>query len=574
MGESILRRMEKDVERFELNWNGIEGGITQRTTINISFLCSIVTDVCHRKEFPSCIPRRWVTRFLRPELHLINPELQLGFHKSMNDSACTFYGWFMSGPVPPRLLATNPMCSSLIFHRSTKIMSQVVSDSDTISLSGGLFDIALASDLDGLSDTEVQEELGKLSTNEQHGSDGSSGEEDNVNVTIKEGIRPSHEVTTIPPRVASVLVVPESTKRTISNLLPRSDRVSNDSARSTPGEVGARKNVRNRNGSTKKKVKNSFNSEPPGSIVSMLSRVRVSSTSSNGGEEGRPTTPKRNRSPGMVLTETHTQPAKLARTVAPTPTPRATVENPITSQSYSDVAKKTLNLKVCLADRPPLGSDLNKIKKFLNDKIEESIISQSFVPIFARDCFVGRDGFYTPCSNFSCAEWLMNTVGTNIPDVDSKIIVLPHDSTVPVVASNNLVRVVVHVPTRKPNDFILNAMARLNNNLDTGKWRINNRRFKGATKSTLYMRMDKDSYQTIVNQGNVINWILGQVDIMKEIRSKPKHGKVSSEGVQPTAIRNPVAGIQTSTPTSSEGMDVDHTAGLTPEEGSGLTGGC
>lgn len=82
--------------------------------------------------------------------------------------------------------------------------------SEGSSLYGDLVDIALGSDLDGLTDREINEEL-----EEQSDSD------DGINVTIKEGIKPNlgsdQAVTT--PKLASEIVVPNSTKRTLKHLL-------------------------------------------------------------------------------------------------------------------------------------------------------------------------------------------------------------------------------------------------------------------------------------------------------------------------------------------------------------------
>lgn len=57
-------------------------------------------------------------------------------------------------------------------------MNNKVSDCDTISMDGNLFDVALGSDQDGLMDNEIITEIGGL-----------TDEDDNVNVTIRETAR-------------------------------------------------------------------------------------------------------------------------------------------------------------------------------------------------------------------------------------------------------------------------------------------------------------------------------------------------------------------------------------------------
>lgn len=176
---------------------------------------------------------------------------------------------------------------------------------------------------------------------------------------------------------------------------------------------------------------------------------------------------------------------------------------PTDTQTYKDVASKSLNLKVCLADRQPAGKELIFIREFLTEKIEEAVSERGFIPIF-RNNVIGKDGVY-----LSCSDWLRNITKLVLPKVDAKIMVIPQDQTVNYNVAPNLVRTVLCLPSKKPNDFILNALAQLNPNIITEKWRIASRRFKGAVKTLLFMRMDRDSFAIIKNQNFKINWILG-----------------------------------------------------------------
>lgn len=73
------------------------------------------------------------------------------------------------------------------------------------------------------------------------------------------------------------------------------------------------------------------------------------------------------------------------------------------------------------------------------------------------------------------------------------------------------IEMVMCMPSRKENSFILDTMAKFNKHLNTEKWRIASRRHIGATKLTLFIRMDIDSFEMITTQNNKINWILSQV---------------------------------------------------------------
>lgn len=189
------------------------------------------------------------------------------------------------------------------------------------------------------------------------------------------------------------------------------------------------------------------------------------------------------------------------------------------------VVRRTLNLKICIAQRPPAGKDLQYIKQFLRDKIEESLENgASFIPIFKNVCKIGQDGVYVFCSDFQCAEWTTNIVREGIPSVDGHLTVLPQDT--PLIFRPELVgvRTVSCIPTKQPKEKILNNLA----SLDTQGWDIKRIRPKGSS-SMVYMRMDNRSFDTIQSQEGKINWILGPINVkLEEHRAKLKPPNATS----------------------------------------------
>lgn len=498
---------------------------------------------------------------------------------------CTYPPTCFGVPEPglPGFQITNPFHSLNCF-RSTMERRNSES-SDTISLNGNLFDLAMGRDLDGLTDNELKEEVDLL-----------SDEDDGINVTIKEIVKPSHSVAQTPLAVASVLVVPEATKKSLANLIPGKHR--QPVVDSKPTHESGSTNKRNRAGSVKRRSKNERAIGGPSSLVSMLSKVTVSGD----GKAKVSSTPKRNRSPGEALIVNQQQPIKIPKTaIAPTQPPStaarggarvtASEANRIGAttiaqgssepnqrqETYSEVTAKTLDLKVVLSDRAPAGRDLIGVKKFLSDKIEDSVSNKSFLPIFKK-CYVGKDGVYAFCSDFACAQWLVNVIKLGVPGIDSKLAVIPHDVPVKLAEVKDMVRVVVTLPSRKTNEFILTAFAGYNKDLNTEDWRIRKRRNKGASKTTLFMRMDRASFEQLTKRNGEINWILGTVRVVIEKRrSKPSNGSVSPVGNQPAVLGNPVPSKRPkSKPSPYTGvMEVDQVVpGLTLEEGSGTLGKC
>lgn len=123
--------------------------------------------------------------------------------------------------------------------------------------------------------------------------------------------------------------------------------------------------------------------------------------------------------------------------------------------------------------------------------------------------FIGTDGLYLNCVNFSSPEWVINTINLANEFTESKLVV----------------RAMTTIPTRKEIPDIFKAIAYLNKNLKIEKWRITWKRFWGAAKYIIYMRMDKQSFETIAKQGLCINWLLGTIKLTLE-----RHGKKSKVG--------------------------------------------
>lgn len=431
--------------------------------------------------------------------------------------------------------------------RSLFVMSNVPSDSDTISMDGKLYDLAIGSDLDGLTDNEIRTELDIISDEE---------EEDNINVTIKEGIKPNWAE--IPPRLASVVVIPGSNKRVVKDLIPLS-RKESPSTPNREHNPQIQKN-KNRNGSAKRRSSSKsakYSSNVAGSLITMLSRTSVSE------QPPAPpsSTPKRIRSPGTYLAEENSKPAKIFKArVNPTQpqqlNDQTSPPSDVLHRSYSEVARETLSLKICLLEKLPNKGELTTIINFLNDKVIAALEVDSYVPDL-KDLEMGQDGLYLKCSDRSSADWLLKIIGENVPGINSKLTIIPQDQSLQVPTAQTTVRVVTCVNSRKPNDIILKTMATFNKNLNTEHWKISSRRYKGATYNTLFMRMDKESYDQIKRQDDNINWTLGStINIsLERNRATPKHNNISSEGNQ-ASVHKKVAqvrkGNQLVAPSSSE----------------------
>lgn len=103
-----------------------------------------------------------------------------------------------------------------------------------------------------------------------------------------------------------------------------------------------------------------------------------------------------------------------------------------------------------------------------------------------------------------------------------------------------LLRTLVTIPSRKGNGQILQTFADLNKNINTEKWVIAHRRYKGAVKTTLYLRMDREAFQIIESQGRELKWILDKVEVTLENRKpKPRKRQTSSASEGKPPIEKP-----------------------------------
>lgn len=451
---------------------------------------------------------------------------------------------FMLRPRPPE---SNDSKLIILFSNciDSILMEGSGTDTDTMSMDGKLFEIALGPDLDGLTDSELDNEIQMLS-------DDTDNENNN---TVKEKSRPTSKSPTGTPKLPSVLVVPSSSKSTLLDWMPKV----NESKSSTP----IKDKRKNRSGS-QKRDKNPKSKET-GSLVSMLSKVTVSTKTKT------PSAPevssKRNRSPGTALVDSR-RPAKHPK--IPGPKPNDSSDGPVLERSYSEIVKKTLQLKICLAEKKPEGNELKTIRNHLEGKVIEALEKEKFIPVFEKN-WIGEDGVYVVCADFSCAEWVAKMVKEGIPGIKSKLAILPHDIVVKLKLAPEPIRVVTRVFTRKPNEFILDAMAKLNKNLNTEGWKIRSRRNHGTHKLTLFMKVDQASYEQIQKQGNKINWIMGSIVMELE---RPKGGEGKTSAVPPTKEQgSPSPATRSTNQTSARNtLASPKVSGLTRKGGSGPKG--
>lgn len=358
-------------------------------------------------------------------------------------------------------------------------------------------DVDYNSDL--MSDGEVQTELDTI--NEDEG--------DELNETVIEGPANAKETDLATPKLQSVVVIPVTSNRSRNTVSKPSSSTNTD-----------KKPNRNRNGSTKRKMSKKEVDSSAGSLVSMLSRVKVSNTTA---EATTPINSKRIRSAG---TTPENQPTKITKTVEGL--------NATEKSSYSLVVRRTLNLKICVSNRPPAGRDLFNIKQFLREKIEKALTDgAAFIPIFKEVCRIAQDGVYVFCADFTCAEWIANIVKEGIPAVNGQLTVLPQDTPLKLKPEMVMVRVVTCIPTKQPKEKILDNLTQMNKNLNTRSWDIKRIRPKGSS-SMIFMRMDKKSFDFIVSQDSKINWILGPITIREEEhRAKPKPPNTGNSHLKP-----------------------------------------
>lgn len=218
-----------------------------------------------------------------------------------------------------------------------------VCSDDTLSMDGALYDAALG---EGLTDNELAEEM----------------------VGMPNGTEAPKT-----PKLASVIVIPEgleisAARRHESHPSTKINRVRTDSAKTK---------------SAHPKVKAQLGPLP---AVFKKAAEKVGETSDIGAY-------KRVRSPGTQLADEKSRPQKHVKIATRINTSMVEPQSPRVDKGR-EVMKKTLNLKLCLADYHPSDKEIKAIKKFLNDEIIEALNDDSnLVPIF-KDCTCREDGVY------------------------------------------------------------------------------------------------------------------------------------------------------------------------------------
>ncbi|KAJ6642916.1 hypothetical protein Bhyg_07872 [Pseudolycoriella hygida] len=213
----------------------------------------------------------------------------------------------------------------------------------------------------------------------------------------------------------------------------------------------------NRKGSVKAKAESQNSSS---SLISKLSRVSVTSTPSPMGvgdkERDNKANYKRIRSPAStnatvgipnelakvpldpVAANTVTETAKTPTLTQPQlqvtgyqidQTATMSVESSSalessSSLSYRDAALEPLNVKVCVATRPPKDKELHFIRLHLSNKIEEAILNNRFAPVFRKETTLQKDVVYLNCADSHCLNWITKVINKSIPNVEGKLMVI------------------------------------------------------------------------------------------------------------------------------------------------------
>lgn len=433
--------------------------------------------------------------------------------------------------------------------------SQTSSDND--SLNGALLDIALGSDIDGLTDRETEER--------DHAD--LSDEDDGINVTIREIVKPNL-AEALTPRLNSVVVVPDSSA--LSGQKVRSTPTPSNSA-----ENGAKRKKPNRSGSTKRAVKSKTvtNDGKNNTLASIFAKAEASYKNNFGPNQSRHVHVSSKRAHSPESRDAVLPPPKR-QILAPPTTPHAPQVVGDTSTepraSYRDVTRRSLEYIVCLHGRPPLSRDnVEEIKKTLAKMIEQAILSKTASPMF-RYHSVRGDGLYVGCSDSTCEAWLFTNIQGIIPWVGCQ----SHIMIIPQAEQPKLIRTVVCVPTRKDNNYILEMFTELNKNLNVNKWIIKARRSLGSAKSSLFIRMDEESLERLKAQEFRANWVLGTVQVnIEKPTSKPSAVNSSSDASKATVTGSNQAGNSSFKSTSSEVLKAQPLKkGLTPKGGSASNG--
>ncbi len=179
------------------------------------------------------------------------------------------------------------------------------------------------------------------------------------------------------------------------------------------------------------------------------------------------------------------------------------------------------------------------IKFHLQTRIGAALQQQgSYLP-FNDPCKTEKDGVYIFCSDFHCAEWISNVVKEGIPTVDGLLTVLPQDTPLNYKPEFTMVRTVTCIPSRKPKNKIVEFFAKMSRNINTERWKIGDSRPKGSHSSTVYIKMDKKSFEIIQANDNKLNWILGPVEVhLEEHRPKTKRSGAASAAKKAAATAN------------------------------------
>lgn len=271
-------------------------------------------------------------------------------HQVSFGSMC--YVFHVSGPGPPDI--TFYTCLFTFALRLPDVMNNEACDaSEGSSLCGDLVDIGLH---EGLTDVELNDELAELSDTD-----------DGINVTIKEVAK---------PKVASVVVEHLNVG------------------------VPAKSKSKNRSGSAKRGARKAGQAQgkaSSGSLISMLSRVSVTEGVSNGkvilsSQSEESNNSKRLRSPASNLANKD-QPPKVRKFSNAEGTSTVSAAQSV-EPAYREVALQSLKVKICLADRQPVGKELMFIRDFLAETIEQAVMQGKFVPLFRNDTYIGKDGVY------------------------------------------------------------------------------------------------------------------------------------------------------------------------------------
>ncbi len=401
---------------------------------------------------------------------------------------------------------------------------KVAADSDVSSVNGDFLEMEIGDNAGGMTDEEVKEELAAL---HQKCPRPARMEDKNKN---KNPIAECY-TSLATPKIRSVVVLPESTS-------------SNKKSEAHGSSAGRQPKTKTKTKTSKRKPDK--NGSEKNTLVALMAKVRMSGTNEASKacdkhtQRNRMDSPqriKRVRSAGSTPEDGKKNPEKLIKLQG--------VNDSMASAALSKpnsnlIARRTLNVKVCIAKQPPTSTDLQAIKKFLQYQIEQAVADGAeFIPIFTEPCIIKRDGVYVFCSNLKCVNWVKFIAIGGIPGTSGELVVLPHETPLNWNPENIIIRVRATIPTRKPKEIILRFLADLNKEYNTEKWTIKRTRPKGASSLVAYMRIDKPSFDAICARDNKLNWILGPINIEREVHgNKPNRSRKAEKGKKDTEFRD------------------------------------